>query len=315
MSIRDSASTRRGPRLSIGLPVYNGQRYLEQSVRSILGQSFGDFELIICDNASTDGTRSIAEGFAGRDRRVRFYRNARNLGAARNFNLAFQHASAPHFKWACADDVLADGFLERAMEEFEGDPALVLCYGGVTLVDASGAPISAYDQHLDLRSPRVEDRFLRAREHSGYLHVLQGVLRSDALRRTGLMGAFPGSDETLMVELSLHGTFHEIPHPMLHRRMHEQAASASHSTEERQEHLDPRARGTFAPWYWRRAYEHLRGVARAPLPVAKRLALAASVLRSMIGGRDHLARELRDGLRWLRQRIASSERRLRLPDR
>lgn len=299
----------RARRLAVGLPVYNGERYLEQSVRSILGQSFSDFELIICDNASTDGTRSIAKRFADSDRRVRLYSNPANLGAAGNYNLAFRRASAPYFKWASADDVVADGFLERAMQEFERDRDLVLCYGSVTLIGPSGDPIGPYEQRLDLRSKRVENRFLRAREYFGLLHVLHGVMRSDALRRTALMGAFPGSDETLMVELSLHGTFHEIPDLMLLRRMHPQAASARQTLEERQQHIAPRSLGRFAPWYWRRSYEHLRGVARAPLPARTRLYLASAVLRSMISGRDYLAREVRDGFGWVRQRIASGRRR------
>lgn len=296
------------PRLSIGLPVYNGARYMGECIRSILEQSFWDFELIICDNASTDDTAAIARCFADGDGRVRYLRNGSNLGAARNFNLTFESARARYFKWACADDVLADGFLEDAMREFEHHPEMVLCYGMIALIDAAGNCISRYEQGLDLRSESVVDRYRRAREHSGYLNVLQGIMRSDALGRSALMGGFPGSDEILMVELSLHGTFREMSRPMLYRRMHMEAASASRTVEEVQEHLDPRCRGRFAPRYWRRSYGHMRAAVRAPLPAFTRLYLLSIVLRSMIQGRDHLAREIREGAGRLCRCIARTAR-------
>ena len=78
----------RTPRVSIGLPVYNGEKYLEGSIQSILSQTYEDFELIICDNCSTDTTPQICERFAQQDARVRYHRNPENLGANGNFNHA-----------------------------------------------------------------------------------------------------------------------------------------------------------------------------------------------------------------------------------
>src|SRR4051812_17741515 len=69
------------PRVSIGLPVYNGGRYVRAAIESLLSQTFTDFELIICDNASSDQTQSICTAFAARDPRVRYHRNATNIGA------------------------------------------------------------------------------------------------------------------------------------------------------------------------------------------------------------------------------------------
>ena len=106
-----------------------------------------------------------------------------------------------------------------------------MVYGGVTLIDEHSKKIGDHDQNLDLRNPDTIERFLVARDYRGLLNVLQGIMRTSALRRSGLMGSFPASDEALMVELSLHGTFHGIQHPMLLRRMHAEAASAGRTTQ------------------------------------------------------------------------------------
>ena len=76
------------PPVTIGLPVYNGEKFLRQALDSLLGQTMGDFELIICDNASSDATGQICRAYARADRRVRYYRNATNIGAPRNLAVA-----------------------------------------------------------------------------------------------------------------------------------------------------------------------------------------------------------------------------------
>ena len=82
--------TQHSPRLSIGLPVYNGERYLAEAFDCFLAQTFQDFEIIVCDNASTDRTAEICRSFAQRDPRIRYYRNEKNLGAIPNFNRVFE---------------------------------------------------------------------------------------------------------------------------------------------------------------------------------------------------------------------------------
>jgi glycosyltransferase involved in cell wall biosynthesis len=291
----------RHPKLSIGLPVFNGEQYLLESLDSILGQSFRDFELFVSDNASTDATEEIARSVAARDPRVTYHRNARNVGAAANFTAVSRQASAPYFKWACADDRLADGFLDAALAELDAHPEAVACYGAVTLIDGEGRQLGPYDQGLDLRSPDVADRFRRARTHMGLLNVLQGVMRTEVVARIAPLGAYRGSDEVLVTELSLHGRIHEISSPMLFRRLHQHAASAAKSVEQKVAHLDPSKR--FSTYYWRHSIEHIRAIARAPLDVRTKVELTASVMRTMIQFRDHLTRELLDAVEYLRSRF------------
>src|SRR5262249_60446249 len=100
---------------SVGLPVFNGESYLESAITSVLGQTFEDFELIICDNASTDRTAEICNDYAARDSRIRYFRNPRNLGAAPNYNLAFSQARGRYFKWLAHDDRMRPSFLAKTV--------------------------------------------------------------------------------------------------------------------------------------------------------------------------------------------------------
>ncbi|WP_081588053.1 glycosyltransferase family 2 protein [Gloeocapsa sp. PCC 7428] len=93
------------PRISIGMPVYNGEPYLKDAINSILNQTFEDFELIISDNGSTDRTEEICRTIASQDQRVRYYRNEQNLGAGWNFNRVVDLATGEYFRWACHDDI------------------------------------------------------------------------------------------------------------------------------------------------------------------------------------------------------------------
>src|SRR5512145_868606 len=117
------------PRVSIGLPVYQGARFIRNALESILAQTHEDFELIISDNASTDGTEAIVRAYAERDRRVKYHRNARNVGAAQNFNRVFSLASGEYFQWVAHDDVLAPACIARCVEVLDRERDVVLCYG------------------------------------------------------------------------------------------------------------------------------------------------------------------------------------------
>ena len=127
------------PTLTIGLPVFNGAKFIEASVESILSQSFSDLELIISDNASTDDTEAVSRSIAGRDSRVTYHRNAANIGIAANFNLLVPLARGRLFKWATADDLLRPGYLERCVSLLDSDPSVVLAYTRTEFVDEDGA--------------------------------------------------------------------------------------------------------------------------------------------------------------------------------
>src|SRR6266849_3054291 len=114
------------PLLSVGLPVYNGLPYLEQSLESLRRQNLEDLEIIVCDNASTDGTADLVRDLAVCDPRIRYVRNSENLGASNNYNKTFSLARGRYFRWAASDDFLSSGVLSWCVRALEADAAPVL---------------------------------------------------------------------------------------------------------------------------------------------------------------------------------------------
>src|SRR5919109_5579420 len=129
-------------RVSIGMPVYNGVRFLKEAIESILAQTFEDFELIISDNASIDQTEQICREYAAKDKRIRYYRNEKNLGAARNYNRVFELSTGEYFKWQAHDDLCDPQFLEKGVAVLARDPSIVLCYSKFLRIDEHGNPLT-----------------------------------------------------------------------------------------------------------------------------------------------------------------------------
>ena len=254
------------PRLSIGMPVYNGEQFLRETLDSILNQTFKDFELIISDNASTDKTEEICREYAARDRRVRYYRNQQNLGAAPNYNRVFQLSNADYFKWATHDDLLAPEYLERCIEVLEQNPLIALCYTRVIFIDSERKEIRKSSSNLlQLNSPKPHERFKRYQEllfpkagirkkaslsednkipikqikqdskkiekHPGgdrWLPIF-GVIRSSVLKTTPLIASYVNSDAILLGELALLGEFYEVPDHLFLYRDYPQASGRRHN--------------------------------------------------------------------------------------
>src|ERR1700751_3041805 len=132
------------PLVTVGLFVYNGERFIEEVLRSILNQTFTDFELIISDNASTDRTGQIAEAYAERDSRIRYYRSEKNMGAGWNVRRVYELATGKYFKQAAADDLLEPDFLRRCVEALENDRDCVLACARTKEIDENGVFIKNY---------------------------------------------------------------------------------------------------------------------------------------------------------------------------
>ncbi len=281
------------PLVTIGLPVYNSERYVAQSLESLLNQSYRDFRLIISDNASTDGTAEICQDYARRDARIDYHRNAENIGLSPNFNRVFALSQSKYFKWSTSDDYWAPTFLERAVAILERDARIVLCYPKTTLVDAQGANPEAYEDNLHLMSDSARERFIALMEKIRLSHQHLGVVRADLVRRTHLLGPHQDSDINLLAELALHGKFYEIPERLFFRRFHQDSSSWSRKDEghqERRYHSAASARIKLTAWRWHQAF--FRAVSGAPITLRDKLALYLYLARRMRWDRVRLTREL-----------------------
>jgi glycosyltransferase involved in cell wall biosynthesis len=282
------------PRVTIGIPVFNGERFLGETIASIEAQTFPHYEVIVSDNASTDGTEAICRAYAARDPRVRYVRNEHNIGAARNFCQLVALASCEYFKLANADDLCDPPLVAQCVAVLDAHPEVVLCYGKTTLIDDKGRVLDRYEDNLHLPQPRAAERFILALHRLRLVNVLQGVMRTAALRRTGQLGRYFGADTVLVPELTLHGQFHELPEFLFYRRMHAAALSSVKTVEGAWSFWDPTvSRSGKAPAEaWQHHFQLVRAALRAPLPLGQRIGLLRDLARQAIAVRRELLEEL-----------------------
>lgn len=208
------------PRVSIGLVVYNGEKYLRVAIDSILGQTYSDFEFIISDNASNDGTQEICQSYRAMDNRIKYFRNATNLGADINFNRVFELSSGEYFKWAAHDDVLAPEFLERCVEILDQNASIVLCYPRTVMIGENGEVIGYSSSLLGTDSPTAYERFYNMLRVDHWCFQIFGVIRHGVLSKIKLHEPYYGSDRRMLTELCLWGKVYEFPEYLFYRRDH-----------------------------------------------------------------------------------------------
>ena len=267
-------------RVSVGLPVYNGEQYLSETLDSLLAQTYDDFELIICDNGSTDGTEAICRDYAARDPRIRYERHEQNQGAAWNFNRTFELARGEFFKWAAADDLCAPTFLERSVDALDRDPEVVLAFARCQEIDDKGAVIKSYPSMADLNAPNLFRRFAAAIIGPQPFIPVFGLIRRDVLAQTKLIGKYSGSDRPLIGELALRGRLHEIPEFLFFYRVHpQQSWGGGKSHHAQQSWYDPTRLHKITFPHWRLLFEHEHSIWRTPLRPDERIRLHGSILR------------------------------------
>ena len=228
------------PRVSVGMPVYNGEEFLGSALESILEQTFTDLELVISDNASTDSTEAMCRKYASADPRVKYWRNTENVGATENYNAVFRYARGAYFKWASSNDLCHPAFIEESVAVLERRPDVVLVYPRTQLIYDATKPPEDYDDVRNLLQDSACARFKTLLDRIRLNNMMNGVIRSAVLGRTPLLKNFFSSDISLMAEVALFGKFVELPEVMFYRRMDAKSATAKKSDEEVLRHHNPR---------------------------------------------------------------------------
>jgi glycosyltransferase involved in cell wall biosynthesis len=273
----------KAPRLSIGLPVYNGEHSLPDSLEALLGQSFGDFELIISDNGSTDGTADVCHSYGKQDSRIRYIRQPRDIGRVPNHNFLIEQARGELFKWAACDDLYARDLLKRCVDALDENPQVVLAHAWEAIIDDSNAVIVLVGYPVASDAPRAPDRF-RSMLFDGWGDDSYGVIRTEVLRRTPLHGSYHLADRTFTTELALWGPFYQVPDWLFFRR---DAPPRTSTVRERCAYMDPRRenrlRHPVARLYGEYAWAYISMIQRAPLTPAERQECYRHLARWAVG--------------------------------
>jgi glycosyltransferase involved in cell wall biosynthesis len=235
------------PRVAIGMPVWNGERFISEAIDSILAQTYDDFELVISDNASTDATAEICRAYAKRDTRIRYIRQEKNVGGHPNHNVVFHRSSSEYFRWAAADDVLAPELIQECVRVLDEDRDIVVCSPATVLINEDGSPVGYSPQHKDMvdnygtvwpislekhaqvTSADPVDRFAAVLWDVHLCFEIYGLIRRSALERTSLLMPYYGADKVVLAELSLLGRYHLLEAPLFYRRCHPGQASVGQS--------------------------------------------------------------------------------------
>ncbi len=208
------------PRVTLGVTTCNVERYLASAFDSVLAQDFGDFEVVVCDNASTDSTWEICQRYAAKDSRFRIYRNEVNLGEAGNFARVVSLARGEFFRLTAHDDLMAPTLLSRCVEALDADPTVIMAYPRSIIIDDDGEEQGPYPHDAAIISSRPGERIRALMRSWQICNEIFGLVRTEALRQTRLLSAtLPSADRRVLMELVVRGRFAMVDELLFYRRV------------------------------------------------------------------------------------------------
>lgn len=266
-------------RVSIGMPIYNAERYLEETLDSVLNQSYQNFVLYISDNASTDRTQEICEAYASKDKRIKYIRNPENVGAAMNYERCYEPATTEYFRWQNADDPIEPELIQQCVTALDNNPDAVLAYGEANIIDENGNLIRKHLNKLDAAQDSPSERFKSALGRVGIQNQMYGLIRRNHLANTARMKGYVAADLNLVTELSLYGKFIRLPDVLFNRRMHPECSSWERADSERQKNFWDPSKRKLVLQTWRSILEHFKAISRSPISSADKRAAYMHVLK------------------------------------
>lgn len=288
------------PRVSIGMPLYNGERYLRCAIESLLDQTYTDFELLIADNCSTDSSLEIAQDYALRDSRIRIVEREKNQGAIDNFNFVFNESSGELFKWAAVDDICRPRFLEKCVSALDENPEAVWSHSTSDKIDSAGESLlqkltgdDPLVQRVDgklawknfprpgFASPSPAARFGNVLLGTNWCVDSYGVFRRSALQKTRLFINVYGAEKVLIGELSLLGKYVHVDEDLFSQRIHDAASSSLTSHKEQQEYTGAKKR-SFLRTRLALCKAHLNSVYRHRIGITEKAKAHWAVMRYML---------------------------------
>ena len=222
--------TRKKPLVSIGLPVYNGEDYLEDAIKSILEQSFSDFELIIGDNFSNDDTERICTKYVDLDCRVKYFRHSKNYGINFNFKYVLDKSIGKYFMWSAFDDLPENNLLSHLVSVLEQSNEIILVTSDIQNIDYKGDSINI--QKLEniriekaVRYKLLNTIYFFRNPTSSINHAFYGLYRRDLMKNTELnyknkLISITGMEIPYLAQISLKGVICSVPFVLRKYRRH-----------------------------------------------------------------------------------------------
>jgi glycosyltransferase involved in cell wall biosynthesis len=269
--------------VSIGIPLYNAERYLQGALEALVRQTHQDLEIIISDNASTDRTQAICEAFAARDPRIRYIRQPFNRGAAYNHNFVAHIATGEYFRWYAYDDLMGPECIAECARTLDESADVVLAWPRPSVINGSGTLVDDFrvDLPWDDRTPssRLRSRVTPDDSQVGWCFPIYGLARRDAFLKCLPMGAYNRSDTVLLAHLALLGRWRELPQGLFFCRVHEDNSTARTPPHEVARWMDPNASAPRSLPTCRGYFGLVRAVWRTPLSATENLRCSAIVAR------------------------------------
>lgn len=271
------------PLVSIGIPVYNGENFLGDALRSIVDQTYENLEIVIGDNASSDETETICREFAAKDKRIRYVRHDRNMGASANHDFVFFNSTGPLFKLAAHDDMIHPTFIERCVKVLVDDPRYVLAFSRARHIDMYGNEQEEIDGSISrMDSPHPALRFGHITSTKNRATPVFGTFKRSAVRSETILDRYVGSDRGLLAELALAGPWYRIDDVLFFRREHPTTSTNAFRRElDRIRWFDPEAGADLRFPNWRRLKEFAAVIQRSDLTGPDRMLAYAQLARWM----------------------------------
>ncbi|MGA2514330.1 MAG: glycosyltransferase [Candidatus Limnocylindrales bacterium] len=297
------------PLVTIGMPTYNGERFLAESLDSLLAQDYPNFELVISDNCSTDETERIARAYAGRSDRVRYVRHETHVGVSASFNRVLGLAGGTYFMWATDHDLWEPALISRCVAALEADPAAVLAYPQSLLIDENGAVIEEMDDQIELGQRSALVRYKRLIWRLHVCNMIYGVARREALVATGGFPDVFGPDHVVLGRLALRGPILRVGGHLYLRRQNRPPETPEENRARRLTALNPWKAGERISMPAGQLYRgcrdlHIRAVRESSLSFAEKLDGSLATLacfRARFGVGSAFIKLLRAGARVTRQ--------------
>ncbi|WP_405234358.1 glycosyltransferase family 2 protein [Lentisalinibacter salinarum] len=280
-------------RVTIGVPVFNGENWLAATVNSVLDQTFADLKVVICDNASTDGSAEIASALVKQDERITYHRNQENVGVFRNFDRAFELSDSEFFKWCAVGDLIDKSFVARAVEALDRRQDAVLAYSQTELFGEFSDKPEIQDVEMELDVPDAVARYRAYFGNCRLNNLFHGLIRSDALSRTGLNKRFRGSDQCVVAALLLRGPFVRLGGKLLYRRVDVDTSTARKSASELRDFFSSDLRALDQLPTWKFQLQLFVDLLRSPLRYSEKLTLVKFLIKKSIWRRRELVEEAR----------------------